>query len=270
MFINQVLSTTNNFDFSNFGVGNWVDLGISLTMCILLCVALVFIYKKRSLKIFFGIAFPILAVLIIFDLNFSALALGLVIAAVIIITAVTHLSDYKEFFNVSFKFLKRRKKKGKKGSSPDYDETKLYNNVREAVEFLARNKTGALITFEREDVINIPSDSVILNAPFVPELVETIFFPNTRLHDLGMIVRGDTIYAASVRYPLTTQVFSGKIGSRHRAAIGMSETNDSVTVVVSEETGRIHIARNGKLTPCTIHDFLDTFSNFMREGRKED
>ena len=270
MLINLLASRGNPFDFSGYQAGDWVDLGISLAICFLVCLSLIFIYKKKAMKLFFGLTFPFLAIFIVFGLDFSALVMGLIIVSGVVITAVYHTSDYRSFFNRSLKFLSKSKLLRRvKGGVLDYDENKLFNQVRETVDYLSRHKIGGLITFQRNDTVTVPSDAVILEAPFVPELVETIFFPNTRLHDLGMIVRGDIIYAASVRYPLSTQVFSGKLGSRHRAAIGMSEQNDSVTVVVSEETGRIHIVSRGKLTPCSTHDFLDTFSNFMREGRED-
>ena len=93
----------------------------------------------------------------------------------------------------------------------------------------------------------------------------TIFYPGTRLHDGAVVIKRDFILAASVYYTPTTKPLTGKYGSRHRAAIGISEITDSVTVVVSEETGRISLAVAGELIPVNNETFLITFEEYMFE-----
>ena len=102
-----------------------------------------------------------------------------------------------------------------------------------------------------------------MNAPITPELLMTIFYPGTRLHDGAVVVRRDLIMAASVYYTPTTKPLTGKFGSRHRAAIGISEVTDSVTVVVSEETGRISLAVAGELIHVTPDNFLRVLEDYI-------
>ena len=110
-----------------------------------------------------------------------------------------------------------------------------------------------------------------IDAPVSAELLQTIFYPGTRLHDGAVIIRNDMIVAASVYYTPTTRPLTGKFGSRHRAAIGISETTDAVTVVVSEETGRISIAYEGELRTVGPDEFLTVFEDYMAlvEPKKE-
>ena len=103
----------------------------------------------------------------------------------------------------------------------------------------------------------------MLDAPVSQELLETIFYVGTRLHDGAVVIRGNIIVAASVYYTPTTRALTGKFGSRHRAAFGISEISDSVTVVVSEETGRVSIAYNGNLETVPLDSFLREFSDLM-------
>ena len=116
-----------------------------------------------------------------------------------------------------------------------------------------------------------PLDAVIdldpVHAPLSSELLLTIFYPGTRLHDGAVVVHGNEIVAASVFFTPSTQPFAGKYGSRHRAAIGVSEVSDAVTVVVSEETGRISIASNGELQMVDPMKFLMTFETYMGESK---
>jgi diadenylate cyclase len=118
-----------------------------------------------------------------------------------------------------------------------------------SVDYLSGNKIGALITFEK----NTPLDEYVkgaynIDAPLNSELVSTIFYPNTLLHDGAVIIRGNEIVCAGAYYPPTERLDIPKqLGSRHRAAIGISELTDSLTVVVSEQTGNISVAVDGYL-----------------------
>ena len=150
-----------------------------------------------------------------------------------------------------------------------YDRELVCQKVAIAVENLSRTKTGALITFEMEDKFNeIVKSGTMIESPVSPELLMTIFYPGTRLHDGAVVIRRDEILAASVYYSPTTKPLTGKYGSRHRAAIGISETTDSVTVIVSEETGRISIANKGELVPVSQDKFLSTLEEFLFGDRE--
>lgn len=119
----------------------------------------------------------------------------------------------------------------------------------ESVKYLSKTRTGALIVLERGDDVHIYSDvGTQLDAILSTELLLTIFHPNTPLHDGAVVISGDSIKSAGVLLPLTEDPkLSWKYGTRHRAAIGMSETSDSACLVVSEETGDVSIALDGTL-----------------------
>ena len=118
----------------------------------------------------------------------------------------------------------------------------------EAVKFLSKSHTGALIVFQN-DLSNTYYDvGTRLNADLSTELILTIFHPNTPLHDGAVVVSGSKIISAGVLLPLTEDPkLSWKYGTRHRAAIGMTETSDAACLVVSEETGDVSIALDGTL-----------------------
>ena len=118
----------------------------------------------------------------------------------------------------------------------------------ESVKFLSKTHTGALIVFQN-DLSNTYFDvGTKLNADLSTELLLTIFHPNTPLHDGAVVVSGSKIISAGVLLPLTEDPkLSWKYGTRHRAAIGMTETSDAACLVVSEETGDVSIALDGTL-----------------------
>jgi diadenylate cyclase len=121
--------------------------------------------------------------------------------------------------------------------------------VSEAAIALSLARHGALIVFERDTGLEDHIETGIrLNALTTPELLTTIFFPNTILHDGGIIIRGDKIMAAATVLPLSQDVSPDKsLGTRHRAAIGITETSDAIAVIVSEESGIISVAHDGQL-----------------------
>ena len=145
-----------------------------------------------------------------------------------------------------------------------FDRDAVYRKVLDAVTRMSKQKVGAIISFEKRDSLDeVMKSGTKIDAPVSSELLQTIFYPGTRLHDGAVIIRNDMIVAASVYYTPTTRPLTGKFGSRHRAAIGISETTDAVTVVVSEETGRISIAYEGELRAVGPDEFLDVFEDYM-------
>lgn len=123
-------------------------------------------------------------------------------------------------------------------------------NIAAAAADMSETKTGALIVIERETRLGEYMNSgTMLDANVTSELLENIFVPNTPLHDGAVIVRGNKIITAGCVLPLTANTnLSSELGTRHRAALGISETSDAIVVVVSEETGTVSIAVNGSLT----------------------
>lgn len=116
---------------------------------------------------------------------------------------------------------------------------------------LAEKRIGALIVIENEDNLSeYANKSVILNADFSPELVETIFANSTPLHDGAIIIRDKTVVAAAVILPLSedSSQIAKSMGTRHRAGLGLTHITDALVIVVSEETGKVSIARDGIMT----------------------
>jgi len=122
-------------------------------------------------------------------------------------------------------------------------------NVMSGLCLLSKQEIGALIVFERQTKLGeIIKTGTVIDADPSPNMVGSIFFPNSPLHDGAMIVRDGRLYAAGCFLPLSENYdISSQLGTRHRAALGMSENSDAVVVVVSEETGIISLAVDGKL-----------------------
>ena len=120
--------------------------------------------------------------------------------------------------------------------------------VTEAASDMAKSHTGALIVMERETGLQDYTESGIpVDALPSPELLEGLFFPNSPLHDGAVIVRGNRVIAAGVTLPLSENTMPGELGTRHRAGLGITERTDAVSIVVSEETGRISVAADGRM-----------------------
>jgi diadenylate cyclase len=125
----------------------------------------------------------------------------------------------------------------------------VIQTISQACSQLSTARHGALIVLERETGLqDIIETGVNLNAAVTQELLSTIFFPNTDLHDGAVIIRQDRIIAAGCVLPLSTVDGGDRhLGTRHRAALGVTEGSDAIAVVVSEETGIISIAHNGRM-----------------------
>ena len=126
----------------------------------------------------------------------------------------------------------------------------VVSEIINAVEFLKKNRIGALIVIERDTSLREYIErSKKIYADVSSDLLGAIFFPNNPLHDGGVIIQGDKITSAGVVFPTSIDMRIGKrLGTRHRAAIGISEESDGIAVIVSEETGRVSVAINGDLS----------------------
>lgn len=125
----------------------------------------------------------------------------------------------------------------------------VIDQVVDAVEDLSRNKIGAIIAIEREvGLETVIEGGTRLNANISSELLKTIFWPGSALHDMGVVIRADKIVAAGVQFPLAdSEDINQELGSRHRAAMGLSQEADCLIIVVSEENGSISLAERGQL-----------------------
>ena len=145
------------------------------------------------------------------------------------------------------------------------DVKEIIDQIVNAVKYLSKSHIGALIVFQNTTGVESTLEVCTkLNASISTELLLTIFHPNTPLHDGAVVIRGDKILASGVLLPLTEDPkLSWQYGTRHRAAIGMSEVSDATCLVVSEETGHISLADGGKLTQITGLDHLKTELEFI-------
>ena len=129
-------------------------------------------------------------------------------------------------------------------------------------DYMSERKIGALIVIEQsQTLVEYISTGIKLDADITSELLINIFIPNTPLHDGAVIIQGDKIAVTSAYLPLTeNSKISKEFGTRHRAAIGISEVSDAITLIVSEETGGLSITKNGEfysdLSKSEFHDFL--------------
>ncbi len=155
------------------------------------------------------------------------------------------------------------------GRNSPKDVENAISQVVLACRDLSATKTGALIVFERDNMLDEPiKTGTLIHADVKSELLKNIFYPNTPLHDGAVIIRGGRIEAASCMLPLTTQThLSRELGMRHRAGIGMSEASDAVVVVVSEESGSISVAVEGILKR---HLTEETFERILKNELLQD
>lgn len=158
--------------------------------------------------------------------------------------------------------LGRGKLFSRSSTNEDEEQMKMVEAIIKATEYMAKRRIGALISVERETGMgDYIETGIILNARVSSELLINIFIPNTPLHDGAVIIQKNHVAAAACYLPLSESPFISKeLGTRHRAALGISEVTDSVTVVVSEETGAVSITKNGELhrnlTPEQFRELL--------------
>jgi diadenylate cyclase len=138
----------------------------------------------------------------------------------------------------------------------------LIDELAKSAEYLSRTATGALVVIERSTKLGeqIASGTIIDAVPS-DQLFRNIFFKNSPLHDGAVIIRGNKIYAAGcfLPKPQNEESISKDLGTRHRAAVGISEISDAITIVVSEETGIISVVENGKIKRGFDRDKLSAF-----------
>ena len=129
------------------------------------------------------------------------------------------------------------------------ERERLVFEIVSAIDSLRKSRIGALIVIERDNSLNdYISKAQPIYASISSKLLQSIFFPNNPLHDGGVIIQGDQITCARAVFPTSDNVkVSKRLGTRHRAALGIAEVTDCISIVVSEETGRLSIAINGEL-----------------------
>lgn len=229
---------------------------IDITIVIYLIVKLIkMIRGTRALQLIKGIAVIIIANALseFFSLNILHYILNTVVTYGVLLFIVVFQpelrkmleqmgsTNFKNFFDIE-----------NDSSDQSIDE------VVSAAEKMASEKVGALIVFEKDSSLGeIIHTGITINSDVSKELLENIFVPDTPLHDGAVIIKDNRIAAASCILPITDREgLDREFGTRHRAALGLSEISDAIVVVVSEETGKISIAINGKIIRNLSNDAL--------------
>lgn len=260
----SIINSYNSWEF-------WLQLILVTCALVGLFLLIYFLFKKQILAWIANASISLaLFLFMMFGLTTAFIFCACLYSVYLVILFIVYPESFKKIVSLPLANGKKRVKRV-------YDRQSLYETINTTVDYLCKHKIGALITFEgKVSLESVMKSGTLLDCAVSPELIETIFYPGSRLHDGALIIRDDRIVAASVYYQPTNKPLTGKYGSRHRAAIGISEITDSVTVIVSEETGRISIAVNGELESVALDNFLELFTGYIKpiskisEGDEED
>lgn len=202
---------------------------------------LVFKFRKALNLLLIGlIALFVFELSNAFNLSISKILYGPFLAGYIVICAVVLAPEIR-------KLMEYNKKNDNKNEMIASSTQATKEAIVDAVFHMSQTKVGALITLEQHNSLDQYSERAIqLNSDISRELLEQIFIKDSPLHDGGVIIRGNKIVCAGAYYVLTQDDSLDKtVGSRHRAGVGISEVTDSLTIIVSEETGYVHVANAG-------------------------
>lgn len=236
---------------------NWINvLEIGLIVVILLVFYQKFIKDTQSEKLVKGIFILIFAwilseILILIDLRILGVFLKSLVTLISLSLIVIFQPELRRFLGYLGQPGFIRKAFFTPGSyvKATENDVDIIKEIIEAVKYLTKTKTGALMVFQKGMNAGVYNDvGTKLDALISTELILTIFHPNTPLHDGAMVIENNKIHSAGVLLPLTEDPkLSWRYGTRHRAAIGMSEVSDAACLVVSEETGDVSVCMDGIL-----------------------
>lgn len=237
--LNTVINTAKNINITAI-----IDI---LIVSVLLYKAYWLIKETRAEQLLRGIILIVLLIPISFMLNLTMVYT--IISKTITISLISIIIIFQPEIRRMLEHIGRSAFTEKKYLIPGESLEEVVDEIVSAVDNLSQAKIGALLVMEQETgLAEIISTGVPVDALVTQSLIENIFVPNTPLHDGATIIRGNRIAASSCVLPLTeNQDINKKLGTRHRAGLGLSEVSDALIVIVSEETGIISLALNGKL-----------------------
>ena len=269
-YVNRILSV-----FSTFTLTDFLDIAL-VAIVIYICVRI--LRETRAMQLAKGIAFMVVIYLIVnaLQMEASSYIFRSIFSNILIIAVVIFAPEFRNILEQIGKGSARRSLKTIIHSGVAVELAEIENSIEAVIKAcsnMSDNKTGALIAFEKDTLLgNIIDSGTVLNAKASRALIENIFYPKTPLHDGAMVIRNGAIYAAGCILPLTNKNVISSLGTRHRAAIGLSEESDAIVVVVSEETGAISVARGGVLksniSDGDLRDILK--SEFLPGGSSSD
>lgn len=234
------------YTISNVRVFDIIDI---LIIAYIVYKAIEFLRETRAGQLVKGIVFllALYAFAIAFELAVLRWLLSAVFGSVIVAIAIIFQPELRRLLE---RVGQTRIGNLQSGGDESEEIVSSVNKICKAAGQMQKTKTGALIVFERKTQLGeIINTGTVVDAAVSESLVNNIFYPKSPLHDGAVIVRDGRIYAASCILPLTQSTdFSSQLGTRHRAAIGMTENSDAIVLIVSEETGTISIAFNGQIT----------------------
>lgn len=237
--------------FATFGVIDFIDI---LFVAVIIYIVVRIIRETRAMQLIKGIVFILLLYLVVnfLGMGASSYLLKTIFSNILIIVVVLFGPEIRNILEQMGKGAARNSFRTILHSGVALEVAQIQKAIDSTVKActeMSDNKIGALIVFENETLLgDVISTGTLLNATPTKELIENIFFPKSPLHDGAMVIRDGQIYAAGCILPLTNNNdLSSAFGTRHRAALGLTEQSDAVVVVVSEETGSISVASNGNL-----------------------
>ena len=257
-----ILGSVQIVDF--YDISSLIDFIFTVLVMFLLSLFVCATLKRKLVIIYNVIFFSLLVTSLVFNLELVPFLTIVFMMSGNLLFCLVNSGYIRKY---AAKHLINEKINKKFENNTETDLNTFVNNMVTTVEWLSKNKVGALITIERKNSLSdFIKTGTQLNATFTPELVESIFYEGTRLHDGALIIQDTRIIAAAVYFPPSNNTFVGKFGARHRAAIGISEVTDSITIIVSEETGRVAIAHLGVMDNIPIREFRNIFINQLQNN----
>lgn len=230
--------------FSDIGINDIVDI---LIVAFIVYKIIGFIQETRAAQLVKGLLLLVLATFLSDKLNLYTL--NWMLSGVLTLGVLALVVVFQPELRRALEYFGRRKFTSSFGKVDKNKAKNVSTEITRAIDSFSNNKTGVLIVIEKQTALSdIAESGTVLDAAISAELLGNIFYEGSPLHDGAVIIRGTRIFAAGCVLPLTANKrISKELGTRHRAGIGITENSDSVAIIVSEETGIISIAKDGKL-----------------------
>lgn len=230
--------------FSDIGINDIVDI---LIVAFIVYKIIGFIQETRAAQLVKGLLLLVLATFLSDKLNLYTL--NWMLSGVLTLGVLALVVVFQPELRRALEYFGRRKFTSSFGKVDKNKAKNVSTEITRAIDSFSNNKTGVLIVIEKQTALSdIAESGTVLDAAISAELLGNIFYEGSPLHDGAVIIRGTRIFVAGCVLPLTAnKMISKELGTRHRAGIGITENSDSVAIIVSEETGIISIAKDGKL-----------------------
>ena len=269
-FFNKILSV-----FSTFSIADFLDI---VMVAILIYICIIIIRETRAILLAKGLIYLaiVYGIVNLIGMEASSFILKSIFSNILIILVMLFSPEIRHILEqvghgATAKSIKAIIHPGVAVELAEINDA--ISAVCKACSDMSDKRIGALICFENNTMLgDVISTGTEIHAKVSKELVETIFFPKSPLHDGAMVIRDGQVYAAGCILPLTKKTVSSALGTRHRAGIGLSEESDAIIIIVSEETGAISVVKNGVLdrdiSDGDLRDILIT--EFIPSGSSSD